>query len=120
MSFVDVLRHLFLSSAYDSYASYMLLITFIIGVPYSLIIAWRPFPDGWTWLSVVIGTAFTIIPFAFAIHHYTGSIPLSLLIGAFFIRSGGPMILGQGGKHLVLWLKKRRRQNGHYLNRKDH
>lgn len=74
----------------------------IAGILYSIYIAYRPFRDGRTWISVVVGVGFTIGPFAWVVYELTGDPWLATLIFVFFAASGGPMIVGQVTKDRVL------------------
>ena len=75
--------------------------TIIFGVGYAILIYHRPFPPGWTWLSVVVGVAFTgileiiailitLISLDLARYWWIASYPLIA-----YILTGLPMITGQ-------------------------
>ena len=95
-------------SIYTAYTIFTLAVVAAVGIPYAIYIAFRPFDDGWTWLSVAIGVILTITPFSFAMYRLTGNMEMALSIWVFFLVSGIPMMLGQIIKHVYLSRKTRR------------
>jgi len=75
---------------------------FCFGLGYSTWIATHPPADNLTWLSVVVGVAGTIIPYAIAVWYLTHDWLQTILIFVFFVASGGPMIAGQVSKYWLL------------------
>ena len=72
-----------------------LVITFLIGVYYALLIARRPFPAGLTWLSVVIGCSFTNAAISVVLWELTHDLAAALVPWGCYALTGIPMILGQ-------------------------
>jgi hypothetical protein len=86
-------------------------ITFILAVIYAIRIAFIPFRDHLTWLSVVIGDSLTDAFSSLVIYHLTGDIWLAALPWIAHTITGGPMITGQVVKWSVFRIKRKRRQN---------
>lgn len=70
--------------------------SFVFGCGYSWLIAYRPFPSGLTWLSVVVGCSFTNLMISILLWELTQEWRASVLIpwGA-YVLTGLPMVLGQ-------------------------
>ena len=81
----------------------------IFGVGYAALIYWRPFGPGWTWLSVVVGVALTVLgemsAIVMVLSHYNLQWLnwIALFAPAAFLLTGMPMIISQD--------YKRRKQN---------
>lgn len=92
------------------YTLRLALIVFIIATLYATFIAFRPFPDHLTWLSVVIGDSLNDLFLSLVIFHLTREIWLALLPWLAHAITGGPMIGGQIIK-LVVFIRRRNRRN---------
>jgi len=86
-------------------------VTFLTGNAYAIKIALRPFPDHLTWLSVVVGDAFTDLAMSALIWTYTGSVWLALIPWCTHALTGGPMIVGQIIKYRFFQQEVEKRNN---------
>lgn len=71
---------------------------FIFGLIYNAFISWanrRGYIEGYTWLTVVIGTAVTLFGAAFIF-----GLQAALILFALFAASGLPMALGDIARHV--------------------
>jgi hypothetical protein len=76
----------------------------LFGIFYSILIYWRPFPPGLTWLSVVIGDLVTdmgstLVLVLILTNLQPDYLWLALVPFGMHVLTGGPMIVGQVLKH---------------------
>lgn len=76
-------------------------ILLIFGIVYAILIARKPFPPKWTWVSVTIGVGITCFGIGEILWIFTGNYFLTFVPIIGFALTGGPMIVGQITKHIL-------------------